>query len=283
MARLGFKGTDQAMCCMGMQFKDNTKYRHGSKLVLCGSGFHFCVRLVDVDTHYPFSTSRVFVVQYGTNVLHDGTKCVTDEIVFLHEITAATLHGLMGAPEYKTLMAENTVGLLALFTARGDVDTTRELLDAGADVHAEDDSMLRWASKHGHWGMVAELLERGADVHACDDYALKWASKNGHRDTVAVLLQHGADVHAEDDCALEWASEDGHRDTVAVLLEHGANVHATNNYALRWASRNGHTDTAAVLLAHGADVHAKNNCALRWASSYGHRTTVALLREHGAK
>ena len=36
---------------------------------------------------------------------------------------------------------------------------------------------LRWASRYGHAEIVRVLLEHGANVHADDDYALRWASR----------------------------------------------------------------------------------------------------------
>jgi len=127
MDRLGFKGTDPAMRCRGMQFKIGIVHRHNSKLEMCNSGFHFCSQLTDVHYYYPFFTSRVFIVQHGAHVLHGGEKSVTNEILFLHEITAATVHELMAAPEYKTLMCDNLWGLIWLFAAKDDDDTLRML------------------------------------------------------------------------------------------------------------------------------------------------------------
>jgi ankyrin repeat protein len=57
----------------------------------------------------------------------------------------------------------------------------------GADLHADDDNALRWASQNG------------AHLHAEDDYALQWASQNGHLAVVELLLEHGADLHAHSD------------------------------------------------------------------------------------
>jgi hypothetical protein len=283
MDRLGFKGTDPAMRCRGMQFKMGTAHRHDSKLEMCNSGFHFCSQLKDVADYYPFSLARVFIVQHGAHVLTDGEKSVTDEILFLHEITAATIAELMAAPEYASLMCDNTDGLLKLFAARGDVEPVRNLLDRGADVHAQENYALRWASENGHRDTVAVLLEHGADVHAQEDYALRWASEIGHRNVVALLLDRGADVHAQEDYALRLASEKGHRDTVAMLLDGGADVHADNDGALRAASVNGHRDVVALLLDRGADVHAQEDYALRWASKRGHKDVVRVLLEHGTK
>jgi len=92
-----------------------------------------------------------------------------------------------------------------------------QLILEGADVHADNDCALRWASENGHLNLVKVLLENGADVHAKDDCALMRASNNGHLDVVKVLLKNGADVHADNDCALRWASENGHLNLVDLL------------------------------------------------------------------
>jgi hypothetical protein len=91
-------------------------------------------------------------------------------------------------------------------------------------------------------------LQHGANVHANNDGALRWASKNGRLPVVQVLVQHGANVHANNDAALRSASENGHLPVVQFLVQvvH-ADVHASNDYALRWASNNGHLPVVQFL------------------------------------
>jgi hypothetical protein len=132
----------------------------------------------------------------------------------------------------------------------GDVESVKLALENGADVHAENDSALRWASRYGHIEVVKLLLEHGADVHAENDSALQLASRYGHAEIVKLLLEYGADVHAENDSALRWASENGYTEIVKLLLENGANVHADSDYALQWASANGHTEIVKLLQDH---------------------------------
>jgi hypothetical protein len=69
----------------------------------------------------------------------------------------------------------------------GHTETVKVLLDAGADVHAQDDYALRCGSRDGHTGTVKLLLDRGAAVHAWGDYALRGARVRGHSETVKVL------------------------------------------------------------------------------------------------
>jgi hypothetical protein len=45
----------------------------------------------------------------------------------------------------------------------------------GADIHWHNDFTLQNAAWYGHYNIVKFLLNAGADVHADDDRALKWA------------------------------------------------------------------------------------------------------------
>jgi ankyrin repeat protein len=172
--------------------------------------------------------------------------------------------------------------LLLICARERKVEFVKYLLDAGADVHADNDRALQWASDKGHTEIVKLLLDAGADVHARDDYALRWASDNGHTEVVKLLLDAGADVHAYDDYALRAASDKGHTEVVKLLLDAGADVHASDDAALRLASHYGRTEVVKLLLDAGTDVHAKDDLALRWASEYGYTEVVKLLLDAGA-
>ena len=151
-------------------------------------------------------------------------------------------------------------------------------LTAGANVHANNDQALRWASENGHLAVVQALLNAGANVHADDDEALRLASMKGHGAVVQALLTAGANVHAQNDWALRWASRNGHGAVVQTLLTAGADVHADDDDALRMASRSGHGAVVQALLNAGANVHANNDQALRWASENGHGAIVQALK-----
>ena len=70
----------------------------------------------------------------------------------------------------------------------------------GANVHTLDDSPLRLASENGHTNVVEILLKNHADIHANNDWPLRWASASAdnHLDVVKLLLKYGANAHAQD-------------------------------------------------------------------------------------
>ena len=74
-------------------------------------------------------------------------------------------------------------------------------------------------------------MSLGADVTANDNYAVRWASHNGHLDTVQYLVSQGADIAAYKtmQCAgldatmllILW-TYNGHLDIVQYLVSQGA-------------------------------------------------------------
>ena len=90
------------------------------------------------------------------------------------------------------------------------VDTFKYLLEKGANIHADNDSALRWSAEKGYLDVVQFLVEKGANIHANNDYALICSAENGHLDVVQYLTNKGANIHACNDYALRWSAEKGH-------------------------------------------------------------------------
>jgi len=65
--------------------------------------------------------------------------------------------------------------------------------------------------------VTKELLDHGANVHADDDWAIVCAAAHGRTKLCQLLLEYGASVHAHHDCALEFAFECGYFETAALL------------------------------------------------------------------
>lgn len=78
--------------------------------------------------------------------------------------------------------------------ATGMINIVNEALDAGANVHFEDDLALRTASLMGNAPIVKLLVEKGANVNASSAEALLYAAKSQDNDLVAFLLSKGASI-----------------------------------------------------------------------------------------
>jgi len=116
-------------------------------------------------------------------------------------------------------------------SAYGHVESSRVLLDHGANVNAQEDegfTPLLYASLWGHLRVAQLLLEHKAISNARnndDDTPLNMALRHGHLEIVRLLLEHGADVAARGEGGFtpyQIAIRDGHDDIAKLLLEHGA-------------------------------------------------------------
>jgi len=187
------------------------------------------------------------------------------------------MHGVVGA-----IRAENAGAL-------------RELIDAGADVNAEDGSgktMLMDACMHKHGDEIVRLLlDNGADANARDEdgwTSLMYAVKGGHAEVVKMLLDAGADANARDEdgwTSLMYAVKGGHAEVVKMLLDAGADVNAGGGTALMHAAGGGHAEVVKMLLDAGADANARDRhrlTALMCASWNGDTEVLELLINAGA-
>ena len=161
---------------------------------------------------------------------------------------------------------------LHLAAQAGHTDVIQILLDAGAEVDAEDRDFgsrpLYLAAVGAHVSVAKLLLERGALVDAT----------NHTRDPVS------AGSHHSNYTALDQASEAGHPDLVALLLDHGADVNGRANgiSPLLLAVAPGHVEVARMLLDHGADVSAKDWAGASLLHLTGKPVLVKLLLDRGA-
>ncbi len=76
---------------------------------------------------------------------------------------------------------------------------------------------LAIAAEIGNLKKVKRLVKAGADIHANSDLALRWASWRGHLEVVKYLVEQGADIHAYESSALEWAAEGDYAEVVEYL------------------------------------------------------------------
>ena len=86
---------------------------------------------------------------------------------------------------------------------RGDIESVRAFIEAGADVNARDAegmTPLMYAAKSGNIESVRILIESGADVTAQDSERrtpLSLAAKRENAEIVRLLTEAGADVNSQ--------------------------------------------------------------------------------------
>ncbi|CAH0045600.1 unnamed protein product [Clonostachys solani] len=185
---------------------------------------------------------------------------------------------------------------------KGYADMVQQLLDSnklqGSDLEVEDtvtgQTVLIWAAEKGHEAVTRQLLDEGVNLEAQDvskQTALSKAAEKGHTAIVQLLLEGGADSEARDAAGrtpLSWAAEKGHTVIMQLLLERGADIEAPDaakRTPLSWAAENGHASTTRLLLQKRANLEAKSHAgrtALSWAAGMGHMAVVQLLLEKGA-
>jgi ankyrin repeat protein len=168
--------------------------------------------------------------------------------------------------------------LLVKATKEGDKNLIIFLLNAGADVNAQDDygdtpifnyryTPLYYAAGLGNKDIVELLLNASADVNKED--RLGWTPLHrvtglGNKDTIELLLKYKADVNKatrEGYTPLLIAIANDNKDIAELLLNAGAGVNqgsAADETPLTQAIKEGNKDIVKLLLQRGADVNQAN-------------------------
>jgi ankyrin repeat protein len=159
---------------------------------------------------------------------------------------------------------------------KGDLETIRSLLDAGADIH--------YVRPHGYTVMIDVmygrsiiddeqlipvlrlLIEHGADLDAASDYgesALSVASWVGRFDAVGLLLEAGASPAPLGWTSLHRAVALGSVEDVRTRIEAGDDLGARDRgERIPWllSLQTGDVEKAKMLLAAGSDRDARGRC-----------------------
>jgi len=148
--------------------------------------------------------------------------------------------------------------LIALdFARQGETSILAEMLDAGLPVNLSDakgQSLLMLASYHGHEETTRLLLERGADPDRRNDRGqnpLGGVAFKGYDSIAALLLEYGADIDGDNGAGMTpimFASMFGRTSVVELLREHGASMKRRNRLGVRASWMVGLTGLSARLL-----------------------------------
>ena len=192
--------------------------------------------------------------------------------------------------------------------AEGDLDIVDRLIQDGANVNANDESLntptpLHMAVREGKSDIVDRLIQAGANVNPDNESLdtptpLQIAVKEGNLDIVDRLIQAGANVNPNNGSLniptpLQIAVREGNLDIVDYLIRAGANVNSPPQgcsrgaTALQFAAINGHLGLAKYLIDEGAEVNALpskyyGRTALQGAAEHGRLDMLEFLLRQGA-
>lgn len=181
---------------------------------------------------------------------------------------------------------------------RGDIDTVRALIATDVSlVDAADEHGWRPIFHAGLWrreAIVRLLIDAGADLAAQDGAVLHYASEvPNNRAVVSLLLQYGvldAHVRPSDDLSRQFLAAvfSENTDRVNSLLNRHPHLATTpdgfGDQAIHHASRIGNTEIVRRLLEHGADANARTTrgqTVLYCAGGHAHLDCLLLLLEKG--
>ena len=108
-----------------------------------------------------------------------------------------------------------------------DIKHITYLLDRGADAHLNNLALLLMnVSKSPRSNEITNLLiSRGANIHEDDEIVLRVASLHGDPELTKMMLCMGCDIHAKNDYAIKAAAshnyghpEKGHSEIISLLL-----------------------------------------------------------------
>jgi ankyrin repeat protein len=182
---------------------------------------------------------------------------------------------------------------------RGEPSTERDR-EATEEPSPELDRQLIEAARRGDTAAARELIEAGADVNAKDETeqsAYLLAASEGYAELLDLTLENGADVNSKDSfngTALIRAAERGHVEVVDRLLETDVEIDHVNELgwtALMEAVIRGpggprHTEVVRLLVEAGADSSIPDDAGvtpLAHAEQLGYMEIADILREAGAE
>jgi len=97
------------------------------------------------------------------------------------------------------------------------------------NINVRDNNVLIWATKNGHLDVIQYLFSIGADIHTDNDIILRIAAYKDNLQILQYLVSKGSNIHGYKSQALKYAARNGKLRIVQYLVSIGAN---TNNLTL---------------------------------------------------
>ncbi len=162
---------------------------------------------------------------------------------------------------------QNSASLISMAIINGMTNLIPDLIQAGADINAEDSegntALYQAILNHNEDGILA-LLKNGAQVSPQHTASLiNMAILNEMTDVLPALIAASIDINAQDNegnTALSWAILHRSIDSALVLLKNGAQASLEQGADLiDMTISNGMVDMIPAFLAAGVDINARNS------------------------
>ena len=263
----------------------------------------------DNDGWTPLHAAALKIRNCTVEILEKKTKDSNQILNFVRNLQTQ-----MGSPQQLMAMSKEIemLGFDCMTYSKSqfdDIETIEQLerlLEAGADLHAEDiygATRLMRAAKGWNVEGIAFLLERGIKINKCNVigqtalHILCSQNKSERREKIDILLKKGADTSLQflGRTPLLIAAEDSKFAYINALIEGGANSNVSDQHGrrtLHWLSHidyeslNELLDTLQLLIDKKSDVNAKDywgRTPLMLAIVHRSRPPVDLLIAKGAE
>ncbi|XWV24652.1 ankyrin repeat protein [Tupanvirus deep ocean] len=174
--------------------------------------------------------------------------------------------------------------LLQFYTATNDICFIMNLINLGANIHANKDNVLRIAVAFGHMDCVVLYSDLGISIkknyHLIVDVA--------ERGNVSLMKYYLSFMTlTKKTCtyiniALMSAIKRNFIDIFKLLVDFGANIHYSNDYPLVISTKTNNYEISKYLLENGARANAQSNLPLINAIINKNHDIVQLLVDYGA-
>lgn len=183
---------------------------------------------------------------------------------------------------HKIITVQNLA--LALSSSKGYLDIMSCLIKQGADIHFNNDCILKRSCSKGRLNMVKYLFEITNFSQTTKNRSLNKAIYDNHISIVKFLVENGAYINSSQESFLFEVGRKGHTDIFKFLFEEQKYDINNNNLSLLMitCAKKGHFDMVKYLVEKGVDIHTHKDAAISYSSMHKHTQIVDYLIDKGA-